>query len=162
MFLKLKGAHTYFNYINIPLITKNMHLSFKRLVVTNVPGLHASLIDFHHNTSLRFILEDDSISSTSKTCIRSCSSKGAGLWLVIMPCICSFYIAHFTFILMLCFHIGLIQPLASSLFTCECGHGLDAFGTHLVHCPFQGQRITTHDAIRNIMYAFVRKSGHIV
>jgi hypothetical protein len=34
------------------------------------------------------------------------------------------------------------------------GHGLDAFGMHLACCLFRGQRITTHNAIRDIMYAF--------
>jgi hypothetical protein len=45
---------------------------------------------------------------------------------------------------------------------CECGHGLDAFGTHLDHCPFGGQWITTHYTIQNIMYDFIQKSGHVV
>jgi hypothetical protein len=35
---------------------------FKSLVVTSAPHLQASLMDIHHDTSLRFILEDDSIS----------------------------------------------------------------------------------------------------
>jgi hypothetical protein len=39
-------------------------------------------MDFHHDTSLRFILEDDSISFASKARICSCSDKGAGLLLV--------------------------------------------------------------------------------
>jgi len=45
---------------------------------------------------------------------------------------------------------------------CECGHGFDTSGIHLVHCPFRGQWITTHDAILNITYAFAQESGHIV
>jgi hypothetical protein len=36
---------------------------------------------------------------------------------------------------------------------CECGHMLDAFGTHLACCLFGGQQIITHDAIRDVMYA---------
>jgi hypothetical protein len=96
-------------------------------------------MDFHHDTSLRSILEYDSISLTSITCIHSCSSKGAGLWLVVKPSIHLFHIAHFTFTLVLRFRFSLIQPLASNLLTCECGHELDAFGTHLTHCPFGGQ-----------------------
>jgi hypothetical protein len=44
--------------------------------------------------------------------------------------------ACFTFTSMLCFHFDLIHHLASSLFMCECGHGLDASGTHLTHYPF--------------------------
>jgi hypothetical protein len=35
------------------------------------------LMDIHHNSSLRSILEDDSISLASKSCIRSYSGKGA-------------------------------------------------------------------------------------
>ncbi len=44
--------------------TKEMHIFFESLVVTGTPGVHDSLMDIHHDTSLRFILEDDSISST--------------------------------------------------------------------------------------------------
>jgi hypothetical protein len=55
--------------------------------------------------------------------------------------------------LVLCFCFGLIQHSTSSFLTCECGHGLDAFGMHLVRCPFRGQQIATHDAIQNVMYA---------
>jgi hypothetical protein len=89
-------------------------------------------MDFHHDTSFRSILEDDSISLTSKADIHFCSSKGAWLWLVVKPSIRSFYITHFTFTSTLCFHLGLIQSSASSFFTCECGHGLDTSGTHLI------------------------------
>jgi len=63
---------------------------------------------------------------------------------------------------MLRFYFGLIQPLAFSVFMCECEHKLDTFGTHLVHCPFGGQRISTHDAIQNVMYALTQNSGHVV
>jgi hypothetical protein len=64
--------------------------------------------------------------------------EGATLWLIIKPSICSFYIAHFTFILALCFHFSLIQPLASCIITCECGHGLNVSSTYLTHCPLGG------------------------
>jgi hypothetical protein len=129
------------------LAAREMHPSFESLVVTGAPSLQASLMDFHHNTSLRFILEDDSIRSTSKTCIRSCASKGVGLWLVARPSIHLFHITHFIFISTLCFCFGLIQPLASNLFTCECGDELDACSMHLFCCPFGGQWIATHNAI---------------
>jgi hypothetical protein len=104
-------------------------------------------MDIHHITSLRSIFEDDSISSTSRARICSCSGKGARLWLIARPSIYSFHIAHFIFTSMLCFCLSLIQPLAFSFFTCERGHGLDIFGTHLVHCLFGGQRIATHEII---------------
>ncbi len=42
---------------------------------------------------------------------------------------------------------------------CECGHGLDTFGTHLVRWLFGGQWITTHDVIQDIMYASFEKMG---
>jgi len=119
-------------------------------------------MDIHHDTSFRSILEDDSISLASKVHIHSYLSKGAGLWFVIKPSICLFHIAHSTFTSMLHFCFSLIQPLAFSLFMCECEHRLDAFNTHLVFCSFGSQWITTHDAIRNIMYVFVQKNGHIV
>ncbi len=56
----------------------------------------------------------------------------------------------------------MIQPLASSLFMCDYGHKLDAFGTHLDGFPFGCQRIATHDAIQDVVYAFTQKSGHVV
>jgi hypothetical protein len=96
------------------------------------------LMDIHHDTSLRSILEDDSISLASKTCICFCLGKGARLWLIVKPSIYSFRIAHFIFTLALFFHLGLIQPLTFSLFMCECGHGLDTFGMHLTCCLFKG------------------------
>jgi hypothetical protein len=105
------------------------------------------LMDIHHDTSLGFILEDDSISLASRICIRFCSAKGIKLWLVVRPLIYLFHIAHYTFTSTLRFHLGLIQPSTSNLFTCECGHGLDTFGTYLIRCPFGSQWITTHDAI---------------
>jgi hypothetical protein len=92
----------------------------------------------------------------------SCSGKGTRLWLVARPSIHSFHIAHFTFTSVLCFRLGLVQPLAFNFLTCECGHGLDTSSMHLNRCPFGGQRIITHDAIQNIMCAFVRKNGHVV
>jgi hypothetical protein len=104
-------------------------------------------MDVHHNTSFRFILKDDSISSTSRTRIHSCSSKGVGLWLVVKPFIHLFHIAHFTFTSKLHFCFNLIQPSAFNFFMCESEHGLDAFGTHLACCLFGGQWIATHDVI---------------
>jgi hypothetical protein len=115
-----------------------IHPSFESLIVISALGLQASLMDIHHDTSLTSILEDDSISLTSRAHIRSCSNKGARLWLIARPSICFFFIAHSTFTSTLHFCLGLIQPLESSLFMCECGHGLDASGTYLAHCPFKG------------------------
>jgi hypothetical protein len=119
-------------------------------------------MDIHHDTSFMSILEDDSISSTFKTHICFCSGKRVGLWLIIKPSMRSFHITHSTFILLLCFHLDLIQPLASSFFTCECGHKLDAFGRHLIRCPFKGKWMPTHDNIWNIMYDFIQENGHVV
>jgi hypothetical protein len=44
---------------------------------------------------------------------------------------------------------------------CECGHELNTFGTHLTHYTFGSQQITTHDAIKDIMYVVVRRNGHV-
>jgi hypothetical protein len=101
----------------------------------------------HHNTSFKSILEDGSISLTSRARIHFSLGKGARLWLVARPSIRPFHITHYTFTSTLHFCFGLIQPSTSSIFTCECGHKLDAFGTHLACCPFGGRRIATHDAI---------------
>jgi hypothetical protein len=81
----------------LPFTDREMFLSFESLDVTNAPSLHVFLMDSHHDTSVRSILEDDSISSTSKAHICSCLGKGAGLWLIAKPSI-----AHSTFTLMLC------------------------------------------------------------
>jgi hypothetical protein len=72
MFLKLRGGAHLLHYclhvaqFGLLSITRDMHPSFESLVVTNAPSLHASLMDFHHDTSLRSILEDDFISLVSK------------------------------------------------------------------------------------------------
>jgi hypothetical protein len=92
----------------LPFIAKEMHPSFENLAETGTLGLHASLIDIHHDTSLKFILEDDSISSACKAHIRFCLGKGVGLWLVARPSIHLFHITHTTFTSTLCFHLGLI------------------------------------------------------
>ncbi len=106
-----------------------MHPFFESLAITNAPSLHASLMDIHHHTSFKFILEDDSIFLTLRTCTHSCLGKGARLWLIVRRYIFSFYITHFTFTLTLCFRFDLIQPLAFNLLTCEYGHGLNASNT---------------------------------
>ncbi len=85
-----------------------MHPSFKSLAIINTLGLHASLMDIHHDTYLKFILEDDSISLEFKANIHSCLGKGVGLWLVVRLFTCSFYITHFIFTSMLHFRFSLI------------------------------------------------------
>jgi hypothetical protein len=115
-----------------------MQLSFESLVVISTLSLHASLMDFYHNTSFKSILKDDSISLTSRTHIGFCSSKEVRPWLVAKSFIHLFHIAHFTFTLALHFCLGLIHPSASTIFMCECRHGLNASGTHLAHCLFGG------------------------
>jgi hypothetical protein len=117
-------------------------------------------MDIYHDTSLRSILEDDSISLASKACIHSCSSKRAGLWLGIKSSISLFRITHFIFNSALCFRLDLVQPSTFSLLKCECGHKLDTFGTHLTRCLFKGQWITTHDAIQNVMYALTQEQWY--
>ncbi len=59
------------------------------------------------------------------------------------------------------FRLNFIQPLTFSFLTCECGYGLDTFGTHLT-CLFEGQRIATHEVIKDVMYALTQKNGHNV
>jgi len=100
-------------------------------------------------------------SSSSKIHICSCSNKKARLWLIVKPSIHSFHIAHSTFTSTLCFRLNLIQLSTFSLFTCECGHGLDTSNTHLTSCLFGGQWITTHDAIKkSCMSLFERMVIH--
>jgi hypothetical protein len=147
---------------DLPPATREMHLSFESLAIINTPSLQVFLMDIHHNTSFRSILEDDSISLASKAHIHSCSCKKVGLWLIVRPSIHSYRIAYFIFTSTLHFHFSLIQPSTSSLFTCECGHKLDASNTHLTCCLFEGQRIATHDAIQDVMYALARENGHVI
>jgi hypothetical protein len=135
-----------------------MHLSFESLEIIDAQSLQVTLMDIHHNTSFRSILENDSISSAFKTHIRFCLGKGTGLWLIVKSSIRSFCLTHFIFTLTLCFHFNLIQPLTSF----ECGHGLNTFSTHLACCPFEGQEITIYDTIKDIMYALTRGNGHDV
>jgi hypothetical protein len=85
-----------------------MHLSFESLTIIGALSLQASLMDIHHNTSFRFILKDDSISSASKAHIHFCSAKGVGLWLITKSSIRSFQITHFTFTSTLQLCLGLI------------------------------------------------------
>jgi hypothetical protein len=51
-----------------------MHPCFESVVIIIALDLHAFFMDIHHNTSIKYILEDDSIFSTSRACIRSCLS----------------------------------------------------------------------------------------
>ncbi len=56
---------------------KEMHPSFESLTNFYALGFQAFFMDIHHNTSFRSILEDDSIPSTSRADICSCSSKAS-------------------------------------------------------------------------------------
>jgi hypothetical protein len=119
-------------------------------------------MDIHHDKSFRSILEDDSISLTSRAYIYFCSAKGVGLWLIIRPFIYLFHIAHFTFISTLHFVSIWFNFQHLVFFMCEYTHGLNTFDTDLTSCLFGGQQITTHDTTKNIMYAFAGESGHVV
>jgi hypothetical protein len=88
--------------------SREMHLSFESLAVINAPSLHAYMMDIHHDTFLRSIFEDDSISSTSKARIHSYLSNRVGLWLVARLFIYLFHNTHSTFISTLHFCLGLI------------------------------------------------------
>jgi hypothetical protein len=104
MFFKLRGGHICFShaYIGLPHVAREMHLSFENNNYWRPKSISINTTQ-QHNTSLRSILEYDSISSTSRARICSCLGKGARLWLVTKPSIYSFRIAHFTFILVLFF-----------------------------------------------------------
>ncbi len=78
-----------------PHIVREVHLSFESLEVIGAPNLQTSLMDIHHNTSLRSILEDDSIFSTLRSRVHFCSGKGVGLWLFVRPFIYSFCITFY-------------------------------------------------------------------
>ncbi len=161
----LKGAHTSFNHVFVQLgiaFLPQLERCTILLSVKQLPNLQAFFMDIHHDTSFGYIQEDDSISSTSKAHIYFCLNKKVGLQLIIRPSIHLFHITHSTFTSKLCFRLNLIQPSTSSLFMCECQHGLNTSGMHLACCPFKGQRITTHNTIKDVMYALIQKSGHVV
>ncbi len=90
------------------LAVKEMHPSFESLEIFDAPSLQSSAMNVHYDTSFRSILEDDSISSTSKVHIHYYLGKGARLWLVVRPSIYSFCITHYIFISLLCFRFDLI------------------------------------------------------
>jgi hypothetical protein len=65
------------------LIAKEMHPYFESLTIIDALDLQTFFMDFDHDTSFKFILEDDSISLASKARIHFCSSKGQGYgWLL--------------------------------------------------------------------------------
>jgi hypothetical protein len=104
-------------------------------------------MDIHHDTFLRSILEDNSISLTSRARIHYCLGKGVGLWLVVKPFTHLFCITHFTFTSALHFCLDMIPLSTFSFFMCKCEHELDASNMRLIRCLFGGQQIGTHDAI---------------
>jgi hypothetical protein len=53
-----------------------MHLSFENLAIIGTLGLEASLMDFHHNTSLGSILEDDSFPHNPKLAFVLVQTRG--------------------------------------------------------------------------------------
>jgi len=59
-----------------PPIAREMHPSFENLAVIDITRLHVYLMEIHHDTSLMFILEDDSISLVSRAYICSCLGEG--------------------------------------------------------------------------------------
>jgi hypothetical protein len=144
----------------LPFATREMHHSFESLVVIGTPSQQAFLMDIHHDTSFKFILEDDSISSASRAHIRSSSCKGVGLWLVVNH-LSIHFTSHILFSPQRYVFISIWFSLRN-LLMCECEHRLDAYGTHLARYLFRGQWIITHGTIWNVMSALVRKNGHVV
>jgi hypothetical protein len=67
-----------------------MHISFESLIVINILGLQVFFMDIHHNTSLKSILKNDSISLAFGVRIQFCSNKGTRLWLIFKSSFCSF------------------------------------------------------------------------
>jgi len=60
-----------------------MHPSSKSLTVNGAPSLHVFLLDIHHDTSFRSILENDFITLTSKAHIYFVWARGQGYdWLL--------------------------------------------------------------------------------
>ncbi len=93
---------------NLPLATKKIHPSFESLAVINAPSLHASLMDIHHNTSFKPILEDDSIFSISKSTSTFVQARGHGYGWLLGHLFYLFCIAYFTFTSTMCFCFSLI------------------------------------------------------
>ncbi len=118
------GPHLLQSYLRatrngLPPTTRDMHPFFQNLAITSTPSLQASLMNFHHDTSLRSILENDSISSSSRAHICSCSGKGNK---AMVGCQAIYlFILHHTlyFHLSIAFSLQFDQPSTSSTFTCE-------------------------------------------
>jgi hypothetical protein len=127
-----RGPHMFQSCLRVaqdgfPPATREKHLLKKSLAVISIASLHAFLMDIHHDTSLRFILKDDSIFSASKVHIHSYLNKGARPWLVVRPFIHSFCITHSIFISTLCF-ISVWFNLWHLVFSCV---SVDVGWTHL-------------------------------
>jgi len=45
---------------------------------------------------------------------------------------------------------------------CDYGHGLDTYDTHLTRYSFEGQQITTHDIIKDVIYVFIQENEQVV
>ncbi len=65
MFFRLKGPHLFRSCLHamqngLPPTVRKMHPSFESLTIINAPSLQTFFMDIHHDTSFRFILEDDS------------------------------------------------------------------------------------------------------
>jgi hypothetical protein len=93
---------------NFPLVAREIQVSFESLVVIDSPSVQAFFMDIHHDTFHRSILEDNSISSIFKTHIHFVRTRGLNPWLIVMPSICLFHIAHFIFTSVVRFCFGLI------------------------------------------------------
>ncbi len=120
-----RGSHLFQSCFHVaqdsfPPATKKIHPSFESLAIIDTLGLQAPLMDIHQNTSFKFILEDDSISFTSKAHIHFCLGKGIRLWLIIRPSIYSLFIAHSTFTSMMHFCLSLtMMHLALNFLSCH-------------------------------------------
>jgi hypothetical protein len=76
-------------------------------MIVYIPSLHTYIILNLGNDHIC------SIPLAFKARIRFCLGKGARLWLIVKPFICSFHIVHFIFILTLHIYFSLTQPSTS-------------------------------------------------
>ena len=58
------------------------------------------------------------------------------------------------------FHLrfGLPHPCLATYAACSCGHPLDPLGNHLVRCARGGERTSSHDSVRDVIYHIIRDS----
>jgi hypothetical protein len=82
-----------------------------------------------------------------KTCLHSCASPRADVWLLILLTTSTFHLSSTHFFTTLCTYLGLPHPTIAHLSQCLCCHPIDDLNTYLFQYRCKGERIITHDTL---------------